>query len=132
MSPRWRRRRSSVRPSVFPANAEARQFLKIILPEDIHAQNMGIPKEFVRRFENELCTSEATIGVPDGRVWKMELKKSENEVVFCKSWEEFVKYYSLRFGYFLVFTYGGNSQFNVVIFDQSAAEEERQVLHRCL
>ncbi|KAI9071570.1 hypothetical protein K1719_046465 [Acacia pycnantha] len=123
MSPRWtRRRRSSVRPSVFPVNAEPSRFLKIILPGDIHAQNMGIPKEFVRRFENELCTSEATIGVPDGRVWKMELKKSENEVLFCKSWEEFVKYYSLRFGFFLVFTYRGNSQFNVVIFDPSAAE----------
>ncbi|KAI9071569.1 hypothetical protein K1719_046464 [Acacia pycnantha] len=123
MSPRWtHRRRSSVRPSVFPVNAEPSRFLKIILPGDIHAQNMGIPKEFVRRFENELFTSEATIGVPDGRVWKMELKKSENEVLFCKSWEEFVKYYSLRFGFFLVFTYEGNSQFNVVIFDPSAAE----------
>ncbi|XP_054814670.1 B3 domain-containing transcription factor VRN1-like [Prosopis cineraria] len=82
---------------------------------------MRIPNEFVRRFENGL-SSEATIGVPDGLAWKMELEKSENEVCFCKGWQEFVKYYSISFGFFLVFKYEGNSQFSVVIFDVSGAE----------
>ncbi|KAI9093304.1 hypothetical protein K1719_027318 [Acacia pycnantha] len=116
-------RRNFVRPSFSPNNADpTTHFMKIVLPGAIHAENMRIPKVFVRRFENELCASEATIGVPDGRVWKMELKKSENEVYFCKGWEEFVKYYSLRFGFFLVFKYEGKSQFSAVIFDSSAAE----------
>ncbi|KAK4285952.1 hypothetical protein QN277_002575 [Acacia crassicarpa] len=115
-------RRNFVRPSFSPDNAEPTHFMKIVLPGAIHAENMRIPKDFVRRFENELCASEATIGVPDGRVWKMELKKSENEVYFCKGWEEFVKYYSLRSGFFLVFKYEGKSQFSAVIFDSSAAE----------
>ncbi|XP_028779894.1 B3 domain-containing transcription factor VRN1-like [Neltuma alba] len=52
----------------------------------------------------------------------MELKKSGNEVWFCKGWDEFVKYYSISFGFFLMFKYEGNSQFGVVIFDISAAE----------
>jgi len=33
-----------------------------------------IPDEFITRFGNELKNA-ATITVPDGRVWKMELKK---------------------------------------------------------
>ncbi|XP_028783074.1 putative B3 domain-containing protein Os04g0346900 [Neltuma alba] len=116
------RRRNFVRPLGSPADAESSHFLKIILPETIRAQKLRIPKEFARRYENELSTGEATIGIPDGCIWRMELKKSENEVCFGKGWREFVKYYSIKFGFILAFKYEGNSHFSLVIFDVSAAE----------
>ncbi|XP_054814344.1 B3 domain-containing transcription factor VRN1-like isoform X3 [Prosopis cineraria] len=79
------RRRTFVRPSVSLSNAEPSRFFKIILSGTIHTQDMRIPKEFVRRFENEL-SSEATIGVPDGLALKMELEKSENEAIHSSVW----------------------------------------------
>ncbi|KAK7401496.1 hypothetical protein VNO78_13026 [Psophocarpus tetragonolobus] len=99
----------------------SKHFLKIILPSPIHADQMRIPKEFLKRFGDELSTV-ATISVPDGRVWKMRLKKCGKDVLFCSQWREFVKYYSLHYGSHLVFRYEGNSKFHVLIFDITSAE----------
>ncbi|KAF7800761.1 B3 domain-containing transcription factor VRN1-like [Senna tora] len=115
------RRRSYVRPSVSPSNAEPNHFLKIILPGAIHLEKLRIPREFLRRFGNDL-SNEVMITVPDGLVWKMGLEKSANEVWFCNHWQEFSKYYSISYGSFLIFKYVGNSNFCVVIIDMSSAE----------
>jgi hypothetical protein len=80
-----------------------------------------IPDEFITRFGNEL-KNVATITVPDGCVWKMELKKSDENVFFCNRWQEFVEYYSIGYGCYLSFKYEGNSKFSVIIFDATSVE----------
>jgi hypothetical protein len=80
-----------------------------------------IPDEFITRFGNEL-KNVATIIVPDGCVWEMELKKCDEHVFFCNKWQEFVEYYSIGYGCYLSFKYEGNSKFSVIIFDATSVE----------
>ncbi|XP_045786509.1 B3 domain-containing transcription factor VRN1-like [Trifolium pratense] len=113
------RRGRCVRPSV-PEN-EPKHFMKAILPSPIHAKQIRIPDEFITRFGNEL-KNVATIAVPDGCVWEMELKKCDEHVFFCNRWQEFVEYYSIGYGFYLSFKYEGNSNFSVIIFDATSVE----------
>jgi len=80
-----------------------------------------IPNEFIARFGNEL-KNVATITVPDGCIWEMELKKCGNDVFFCNKWQEFMEYYSIGYGWYLSFNYEGNSKFSVIIFDVTSVE----------
>jgi len=73
-------------------------------------------------FGNEL-DNVATVTVPDGCDWEMNLKKCGEDVYFCnKEWQQFAEYYSLRYGCFLSFKYEGNSNFSVIIFDVTSVE----------
>ncbi|KAI9181816.1 hypothetical protein LWI28_018936 [Acer negundo] len=81
----------------------------------------GIPKVYLKKFGNELSTV-ATITVPNGRVWKVELTKDGTNIWFHGGWHEFVEYHSISTGYFLLFRYEKNSNFHVFIFDMSACE----------
>ncbi|KAK1560109.1 hypothetical protein Q3G72_022218 [Acer saccharum] len=82
----------------------------------------GIPKVFVEKFGNELSTL-ATLTVPNGRVWKVELMKDGRNIWFGGGgWHEFVEYHSISNGYFLLFRYPKNSTFHVLIFGKSACE----------
>jgi len=72
-------------------------------------------------FGNEL-ENVATLTVPDGCDWEMDLKKCGEDVYFCNKWQPFAEYYSLRFGCFLSFKYEGNSNFSVIIFDATFVE----------
>ncbi|AES68282.1 B3 DNA-binding domain protein [Medicago truncatula] len=113
------RRRSSVRP---PApEKDSKHFMKAILPSPIHDTQIRIPDGFIKRFGNEL-KNVATITVPDGCDWEMELKKCGNDVYFCNKWQQFAEYYSIGYGSFLRFKYEGDSKFNVVIFDVTSVE----------
>ena len=76
---------------------------------------------FVKKFGNELSTV-ATITVPNGRVWKVELTKDGTNIWFHGGWHEFVEYHSISTGYFLLVRYEKNSNFHVFIFDMSACE----------
>jgi hypothetical protein len=80
-----------------------------------------IPNEFIARFGNEL-KNVATITVPDGCIWEMELKKCGNDVFFCNKWQEFIEYYSIGYGWYLSFNYEGNSKFSVTIIDVTSVE----------
>ncbi|KAI4322054.1 hypothetical protein L6164_021777 [Bauhinia variegata] len=80
-----------------------------------------IPKEFIKRFGSQI-SGEATINVPDGRVWTMGLKNYDDDVWFGEGWPEFAKHYSLGFGSLLWFEYRGNSELHVFICDASGAE----------
>ncbi|KAI9180318.1 hypothetical protein LWI28_003562 [Acer negundo] len=78
----------------------------------------GIPEVFV----NELSTL-ATLTVPNGRVWNVELMKDGRNIWFRGGgWCEFVEYHSISNGYFLLFRYLKNSTFHVLIFGKSACE----------
>ncbi|XP_050211906.2 B3 domain-containing transcription factor VRN1-like [Mercurialis annua] len=86
----------------------------------MHAQY--IPRKFVRFYGNNLSNS-VVLKVPSGANWKLELVKCDGEIWFQNGWQEFVKFYSIVYGSFLVFEYNQtNSEFNVTIFDTSALE----------
>ncbi|XVF01176.1 hypothetical protein REPUB_Repub04eG0065900 [Reevesia pubescens] len=83
-----------------------------------------IPNKFAEKFWHEL-SSVATFIVPNGRNWEIRLTKAANGVIWVdQGWHEFVEYYSIRFGHFLVFRYERNSSFKVLIFDKTACEVE--------
>ncbi|XP_050211902.1 B3 domain-containing transcription factor VRN1-like [Mercurialis annua] len=92
-------------------------FFKIILDH----RNLYIPRKFVRLYGNNLPNS-IVLKVPSGAKWKIELTKCDGEIWFQNGWQEFVKYYSIAYGSFLVFQFNLNSEFNVTIFDTSTLE----------
>ena len=53
----------------------------------------------------------------------MGLEKASNkDGWFCDGWQEFAEHHSIFAGYFLLFTYEGNSKFRVSVFDFTACE----------
>ena len=76
-----------------------------------------LPEEFSTEFGDELSTV-VNLTVPNGCSWRVGIKKSSKDKIwFHYGWHEFVEYYSIDFGYSLVFRYEGNSKFQVVIFN---------------
>lgn len=80
-----------------------------------------IPFKFVKKFGDEL-SSIATLIVPGGRHWLVQLRKDDIRMWFDSGWNVFVEYYSIGIGCFLVFKYEGNSCFNVHVYDLKASE----------
>ncbi|KAL9267531.1 B3 domain-containing protein [Drosera capensis] len=54
----------------------------------------------------------------------MESRKRNGGARLEEGWKEFVSFYSIVLGHFILFRYDGNSRFHVVIFDMSACEIE--------
>ncbi|XWS67971.1 hypothetical protein CRYUN_Cryun04dG0050300 [Craigia yunnanensis] len=80
-----------------------------------------IPYKFVKKFGDEL-SSIATLTVPSGRLWLVELRKDNKRMWLDSGWNVFVEYYSICVGYFLVFRYEGNSHFDVHVYNLKASE----------
>lgn len=62
--------------------------------------------------------------VPTGAEWRVELRKIHGDIWMLKGWQEFGEFYWIKKHHFLVFSYEGNSQFHVIIFDKTATEIE--------
>ncbi|XP_026378483.1 B3 domain-containing transcription factor VRN1-like [Papaver somniferum] len=82
-----------------------------------------LPKKFVNKFGTELGDVAFAV-VPNGTIWRIELKKTKTMIWFENGWDKFMDYYSISVGHLLVFKYEGNSVFHVIIFDMSATEIE--------
>ncbi|XP_060200456.1 B3 domain-containing protein At4g01580-like [Lycium barbarum] len=65
-----------------------------------------------------------SLEVPSGEKWGVKLQNSDCVTWLKKGWNQFREYYSIGFGYFLLFKYNGNSHFSVLIFDLIASEIE--------
>ncbi|XP_074318162.1 B3 domain-containing transcription factor VRN1-like [Silene latifolia] len=98
-------------------------FFKIILEPRHDVYKLGIPIKFMTEYGNDL-SDVVSLKIPTGKTWIVELLKENGRAWFGDGWHEFVHYYSICHGYFLVFTYGGMSRFNVLIFDMTACEIE--------
>ncbi|XP_059310676.1 uncharacterized protein LOC132062041 [Lycium ferocissimum] len=98
------------------------KFYKIILSPH-ECSRLRIPQDFASRYYNNM-QSPARLEVPSGEVWKVEVVKSEGQSWLTKGWQDFIDYYSVKCGHFLMFGYNGHSHFNVTIFDMSASEIE--------
>ncbi|KAJ7982710.1 B3 domain-containing protein [Quillaja saponaria] len=97
-------------------------FFKIIFPYNIEEKKLRIPRKFVRDFGHEL-SAVATIKGPDGRIWRMSIKNSEEDTWFRDGWHEFVNYYSVGVKYMILFVYGGNSQFQASMTDHQTCTQ---------
>lgn len=84
-----------------------------------------VPGYFVKNLGTEL-PAVATLTTPNGCSWQVGLKKIDGKVWFTAGWHEFVQCQSIRVGYLLVFSYAGNSNFGVNIYDLAHAEIKYQ------
>ncbi|KAG7993801.1 hypothetical protein I3843_01G024200 [Carya illinoinensis] len=100
---------------------KAPHFFKIILADPLRHGKLMIPRRFVRK-HGEGLSNLAFLNLPNGVEWKLELTRCDGEIWLQKGWQEFLEYYSVKPGHFLVFRYEGNSRFHVLIFDMSATE----------
>ncbi|KAL9417999.1 hypothetical protein AB3S75_040908 [Citrus x aurantiifolia] len=98
-------------------------FYKLIVPSILQDKKLRIPDKFVQKFGDEL-SSIAKFTIPSGRMWFVELKKCNKQLWFDIGWHEFIEHCSIHSGYFLIFKYQGNSNFNVYIFDLAISEIE--------
>ncbi|OMP01584.1 hypothetical protein COLO4_11742 [Corchorus olitorius] len=96
-------------------------FYKLMVASILQDNKLKIPHKFVKKYGDELSAI-ATLAVPSGRIWLVELKKDNKRMWFDVGWNQFVEYYSIRIGFFLVFGYEGNSHFNVHVYDLTASE----------
>ncbi|XP_011005669.1 PREDICTED: B3 domain-containing transcription factor VRN1-like [Populus euphratica] len=104
-----------------PPARKSCMFYKLMVASILQDKKLKIPKKFVNKYGDEL-SSVATLTVPCGRIYLVELQKVNGRLWFHKGWHEFVECYSIRVGYFLVFIYEGKSNFNVHMFDLTVSE----------
>ncbi|KAH9626879.1 hypothetical protein KSS87_002279, partial [Heliosperma pusillum] len=60
--------------------------------------------------------------VPTGKTHQVALVEEDSKLWFQDGWEQFMDCFSIGYGYFMVFTYNGNSNFKVNVFDLTACE----------
>lgn len=82
-----------------------------------------IPDTFARRHGKNLSVA-AKLKLRDGRTWHIGLTRDGRKIWLQHGWDEFINYYSISSGYFVVFKYVKNSKFHVVILDDSSCEME--------
>ncbi|XP_062102227.1 B3 domain-containing transcription factor VRN1-like [Humulus lupulus] len=96
-------------------------FFRIVL-EQSFGNKLQIPKTFWRKYCGSL-SSQVFLELPCGSRWEVGLTKSSDGKVWIeKGWNNFAEHCSLGRGNLLVFRYKGNSQFNVIIFDNTTVE----------
>ncbi|KAK1369139.1 hypothetical protein POM88_035231 [Heracleum sosnowskyi] len=102
-------------------------FFKIILTDVGSHTKLQFPEKFSRIFGKTLKDS-VSLSTPGGPLqWSVDLKRRKGKVWLQNGWPEFAKFYSIRFGYLLVFEYKGDSNFQVLIFEPSAMEMDYPV-----
>ncbi|XP_020594303.1 B3 domain-containing protein At3g18960-like [Phalaenopsis equestris] len=100
----------------------ATHFFKVMLPG--YLNELAIPRKFARNMSVERERG-ATIRDPVGRSWHADVEGKGEDLWFCgEGWMNFVKGLEIGLGFFLVFKYKGNMDFNVKVFDLTACEVE--------
>lgn len=80
-----------------------------------------IPENFVRKYGEEL-RGRVVLKAPGGAPWPVDVERKKGQVWLHNGWPEFATFYSLCFGYLLVFEYVQHSSFRVLVFEPSATE----------
>uniref|UniRef100_A0A0E0IA98 TF-B3 domain-containing protein n=1 Tax=Oryza nivara TaxID=4536 RepID=A0A0E0IA98_ORYNI len=81
-----------------------------------------IPKEFVQRLKGDI-PEEIQLETHNRNSYTVRVDKSQEKVIFAAGWAQFVKTFDLRMGDSMMFRFKGNSQFDVIIFDQVGREK---------
>ncbi|OWM66305.1 hypothetical protein CDL15_Pgr013522 [Punica granatum] len=106
---------------------KAPHFFKIILHTMIQSGKLTIPQKFVRKYGAELSKSDVVLlHVPSGDAWEVKLRAGDGAIWLENGWPDFMNFYSIKHGDFLVFCYKSRSsnEFDVLLFDKSATEIE--------
>lgn len=102
---------------------KSNRFFKIILTDVGSHSILLFPENFLRFFGKNLKDN-IILNAPSGLEWLIDIKRHKGKVWLQNGWPEFAKYYSISFGYLLVFEYKGESKFQVLIFEPSCLEIE--------
>lgn len=81
-----------------------------------------IPKKFSEIIKGSV-TKNIKLEGPSGITWHVKMIKSNDTLILQSGWKEFVTGNKIDRNDSLVFTYNGNSSFNVVIFDPTGCEK---------
>lgn len=87
----------------------------------VHLWMKVIPIKFVRSHEEKL-PERVLLKTPGGTAWAVDVERKKGEVSLQNGWAQFAKFYSLSFGYFIVFDYMGHCNFQVRVYDTSTTE----------
>ncbi|XBH83339.1 hypothetical protein VPH35_071782 [Triticum aestivum] len=90
-------------------------------------REMTIPDDFLKRFRGEI-PKEIKLETRNGHIYTVGVAKYPDKLVLRAGWETFVETYDLRIDDSVVFRYNGNSQFNVIVFDQFGREKASSVV----
>ncbi|XP_021747429.1 B3 domain-containing transcription factor VRN1-like [Chenopodium quinoa] len=86
-------------------------------------EGQRIPRKFVECSRADLSSS-CTLRGQSGNIWKVQIQKTEKDVLFADGWGNFVTDHGIKYGCFLVFCYVGDSSFEVSVFDVTGCEVE--------
>ncbi|CAM0949210.1 unnamed protein product [Alopecurus aequalis] len=79
-------------------------------------EKMIIPEKFVQNFKGQI-SEVIKLEAPDGNKYDVQATRDLNKIILGSGWTTFATFYELKEGCVLVFRYGGDSHFRVLIFD---------------
>ncbi|KAK9747631.1 hypothetical protein RND81_02G004300 [Saponaria officinalis] len=96
-------------------------FYKLMISPTIQFKMLRLPDTFAMTFGDDL-SEVCSLTVPTGETHQVALVEENDHLWFQDGWKQFVDRFSIGYGYFMTFTYLGNSKFEVCLFDLSACE----------
>ncbi|KAM3261070.1 hypothetical protein ACQJBY_052001 [Aegilops geniculata] len=104
---------------------DEKKYFMVLMMDDFQHE-MVIPKEFVQRFKGEF-PREMILETQNRRSYVIKVAENNGKPVLTVGWGKFVETFGLQMGDTSVFRYNGNSQFNVIIFDELGCEKASSV-----
>ncbi|XP_074316068.1 B3 domain-containing transcription factor VRN1-like [Silene latifolia] len=98
-----------------------RKFFRLMVTPTFSSNKLMIPKVFASKYYKEFGEY-FYLEVPTGVTHRVELAAEDDELWFGNGIEKFMDAFSIKYGYFLVFIYQGDSNFRVHIYDLTACE----------
>ncbi|KAB2072775.1 hypothetical protein ERO13_A07G034736v2 [Gossypium hirsutum] len=86
--------------------------------------HLSIPLSFFKDYLKGQINCESAVLRSYGRTWSVKIRDRR----FEDGWQDFARDHDLHVGDFLVFRYGGNMVFDVVVFDTSACQRQYPLL----
>jgi hypothetical protein len=86
-----------------------------------------IPEELLRRFKGQI-PGEIELETRKGDSHIIVVAKNQEKLVLTVGWRQFVESYDLRMGDSVILKFNGNSQFDVLIFDNLGREKALSVV----
>ncbi|XP_021724702.1 putative B3 domain-containing protein Os03g0621600 [Chenopodium quinoa] len=101
-------------------------FYKIMISPSSQTNKLRIPEEYVNKNGQQFAFDHVRLRVgKDGRVWRVEVYKENDQIWLTQGWERVVMNYSIKRGDFLLFKYDErDSMFQLKIFDTTGFEIE--------
>ncbi|XP_044948004.1 B3 domain-containing protein Os12g0592300-like [Hordeum vulgare subsp. vulgare] len=98
------------------------RFFKLMTQDS--QERIRIPDKFASSFIGQTQSSRGfRLKAPSGETWHVGVTKVADGLFFSSGWGDFVKAHELQENDLLVFTFSGNSSFDVLIFDASGYEK---------